>query len=101
MGQLRRENFGPTESINVTTAVVAGTTAGFTEFEVLGPVQMVTDTVFNAGSVMATGGGSEPDTGTTYPAGFILYKYFTTIHLTSGDVEVVGHKEADEIGIKL
>ena len=99
MGQIRPENHGPTISTSATTAIVAGTTSGYTEYEVFGPIQMVTDTVFTpATCVMQDNGGNKPEAGVTYPAGFTLYKYFTTIHIASGNIEISANKNKKELG---
>lgn len=98
MAKLRPESFGPTLSVNVTSAIVAGTTSNYEDYEAFGPVQIISDTVFNAGCVMLTDGGDEPPAAITYPAGLTLYKYFSTIQLTSGEVEMVGIKDKADLG---
>lgn len=98
--RLRPENHGPTLSVNVATAIAAGTTSGYEEYEAFGPIQIVTDTVFTpATCVMAGGGGDKPIAAVTYPAGFILRKYFTTIHLASGVIEMVGLTDKEDQGL--
>ena len=99
MGKLRPENHGPTLTNAATTAIVAGTTSGYEEYAAFGPIQIVADTVFNTACVMASGGGDKPDTGTTYPAGLTLYKYFTTIQIDSGTIEMAGQKDLKELGL--
>ena len=96
-GKLRPETFGPVESTSVTTAIVAGTTSGFDEFEVMGPVICITATTFNTACVMHANGGNKPITSAAYPAGYIVRKFFTTIQIDSGDIEIVGHKSAKEL----
>ena len=100
MGQLRRENFGPTMTIDDTTAVIAGTTSGYEEFVVLGPVIVITDMTINAASVMYDmDGNNKPAVTVTYPAGFVLRKFFTTLQLASGSCEVVPHRDTSELGL--
>jgi len=85
---LQGVNHGPTLNINGTSAIVAGTTSGYEESACFGPVYCYEDTVFNSNCVMHGGSRFAPDFTDTYPAGTWVFKYFTTLQLTSGAVEV-------------
>lgn len=90
---------GPTLTVIGTTAIVAGTTSGYEEYEAFGPIQIIADAVIDhANCVMLPGGGDAADA-TSYPAGFVLRKFFTTFKLTSGQVEMVGIRDKASLGL--
>lgn len=100
MAKLKPHLNGPSLTVTTTSAIVAGTTSGYETYEVFGPVQVITDTVFSSSCSMATYGGDAPPTSVTYPAGFVVYKYFKTLTIISGSVEMMGHTDIEDVGLQ-
>lgn len=85
---------GPARHINVTTAIVAGTTANYEQFAAFGPLVCIEDTTFASGCVMVGGDTNDkPLTSVTYGAGSVVWSYFTTLQLATGSVQAMALKE--------
>lgn len=75
-----------TRQVNDTTTRTAGA-GSYVNDAGWGPVECITDTVFDTASCEVIA-GDKPISGQTYPAGFVIRSVFTQMKLSSGAVQM-------------